>query len=78
MIVNTGEARNNFSYLLTLLQEKKEDEIIIANRGVPVARLVLYANGIKRKLGQAKGKYMIPDDIDGCNDEIEKMFGVIG
>ena len=30
----------------------------------------------RRKLGLADGKYMIPDDIDACNDEIIEMFGV--
>ena len=28
------------------------------------------------KLGLAKGKYQIPDDIDGANEEIAEMFGV--
>ena len=28
------------------------------------------------KLGGAKGKYRIPDDIDGTNQEIAEMFGV--
>lgn len=30
----------------------------------------------KRTLGIANGKYSIPDDIDGSNDEIAEMFGV--
>ncbi len=30
----------------------------------------------KRTLGIANGKYTIPDDIDGSNDEISEMFGV--
>lgn len=30
----------------------------------------------KRILGIANGKYVIPDNIDGCNDEIAKMFGL--
>lgn len=30
----------------------------------------------KRRLGIADGKYNIPDNIDVCNDEIAKMFGV--
>lgn len=29
----------------------------------------------KRTLGIASGKYSIPDDIDGCNDEIAEMLG---
>lgn len=31
----------------------------------------------KRPLGIASGKYTIPDDIDSCNDEIARMFGVV-
>ena len=30
----------------------------------------------KRRLGIADGIYNIPDNIDACNDEIAKMFGV--
>ena len=30
----------------------------------------------KRRLGIADGMYKIPDDIDACNDEIARMFGV--
>lgn len=30
----------------------------------------------KRRIGVAKGKFVVPDDIDECNDEIAKMFGV--
>lgn len=29
-----------------------------------------------RQLGQAKGKIIVPDDIDNCNDQIEDMFGI--
>ena len=29
-----------------------------------------------KRIGIAKGKYIIPDDIDECNDEIAEMFGV--
>ena len=31
----------------------------------------------KRHLGIASGKYIIPDDIDSCNDEIARMFEVV-
>lgn len=30
----------------------------------------------KPRLGAAKGKFVCPDDIDFCNDEIAEMFGV--
>ena len=31
---------------------------------------------IRRVVGKYNGKYDVPDDIDFCNDEIAKMFGV--
>ena len=29
----------------------------------------------KNRVGVAKGKFVVPDDIDFCNDEIAQMFG---
>lgn len=29
----------------------------------------------EKKIGVAKGKFAVPDNIDGCNDEIADMFG---
>ena len=29
-----------------------------------------------KRIGVAKGEFIVPDDIDECNDEIAKMFGV--
>lgn len=36
----------------------------------------LTAHSGRRSLGLADGKYMIPDDIDACNNEILEIFGV--
>ncbi len=35
----------------------------------------LSSSASKRTLGIADGQYVIPDDIDACNDEIAEMFG---
>ena len=29
-----------------------------------------------KRIGIAKGKFVVPDDIDECNEEIAEMFGV--
>lgn len=39
-------------------------------------KMHLPSSRIKRTLGIANGQYVIPDDIDGSNDEISEMFGV--
>ena len=31
-----------------------------------------------KRIGIAKGKFVVPDDIDECNEEIAEMFGVNG
>jgi prevent-host-death family protein len=61
--VNTHEAKTQFSRLLRRVAAG--EEITIANRGVPVARLVPAATmGTERKLGAFAGQMMIPEDFD--------------
>ena len=31
---------------------------------------------VSKRIGIAKGKYVVPEDIDGSNNEIVEMFGV--
>lgn len=52
--VNTHEAKTNLSRLLEKVSQGKE--IIIANAGTPIARLVPYSSHKTRKPGIAKGK----------------------
>jgi prevent-host-death family protein len=62
--VNTHEAKTQFSRLLRRVAAG--EEITIANRGVPVARLVpVAAADAKRKLGAFTGQITIPEDFDG-------------
>lgn len=47
----------------------------VEDGGMPFT-MRLSATASKRKLGIANGKYKIPDDIDGSNNEIAEMFEV--
>jgi prevent-host-death family protein len=61
--VNVHEAKTGLSRLLRRVAAG--EEITIANRGVPVARLVpVPAEGSTRKLGFFRGQVTIPDDFD--------------
>ena len=63
MKVNVHEAKTGFSRLLRRVAAG--EEITIANRGVPVARLVpVRVEGTTRKLGFFRGRMAIPDDFD--------------
>jgi len=62
--VNTHEAKTQFSRLLKRVA--LGEEITIARRGVPVARLVpIAAQKSKRKLGAYGDTIKIADDFDG-------------
>ena len=61
--VNTHEAKTQLSRLLRRVAAG--EEITIANRGVPVARLIpVQSKGADRKLGMFRGKFVVPDDFD--------------
>jgi prevent-host-death family protein len=72
--VNTHEAKTQFSRLLKRVAAG--EEITIANRGVPVARLVpATAAGAKRELGAFAGQMTIPDDFDApLSEELLAAF----
>jgi prevent-host-death family protein len=72
--VNVHEAKTRFSRLLRRVAAG--EEITIANRGVPVARLVpVVEEGTTRKLGFFRGQMTIPDDFDApLPDDILDAF----
>jgi len=72
--VNVHEAKTRFSRLLRRVAAG--EEITIANRGVPVARLVpVPPEETTRKLGVFRGQMSIPDDFDApLPDDILDAF----
>jgi prevent-host-death family protein len=73
--VNMLEAKSNLSRLVEAVEQGIEPEIIIARNGKPAAKLVpmvVVAN--KLRIGVAKGKFKVPDDIDEHNDEVAALF----
>jgi prevent-host-death family protein len=72
--VNTHEAKTHFSKLLRRVAAG--EEITIANRGLPVARLVpVSRNKPKRQLGAYGDTIKIADDFDApLPDEFLDLF----
>ena len=68
------EAKTNLSKISKLLEEKKEDIIIISRNGKPILKVTLYEdNGRESLFGCAKGMFKIPknfDEID-INDDFK-------
>jgi antitoxin (DNA-binding transcriptional repressor) of toxin-antitoxin stability system len=76
--INIFQAKTNLSKLIEKVESGKEKEIIIARRGLAVARLTAVTNQIEkgRRIGVAAGRLVVPDNIDTDNEEIARLFGV--
>lgn len=58
-IVNVHQAKTELSRLLTRVEAG--EEVVIARRGEPVARLVACTARVKRQPDVLKGKIVVPD-----------------
>ena len=73
--VNMFEAKSKLSSLVEAVESGVESEIIIARNGRPVARLVpLEIAQPGQRIGVAKGVFVVPDNIDTRNEEIDQLF----
>lgn len=73
--VNMFEAKSTLSRLVDMIEQGVETEIVIARNGRAAARLVpVQAVITAKRLGVAKGKFQVPDDIDALNAEVARLF----
>jgi prevent-host-death family protein len=73
--VNIHQAKTNLSRLLSRVE--LGEEIIISNRGIPVAKLVPFRTALERRssLGQDRGLFRVPDDFNApLPDDILAAF----
>jgi antitoxin (DNA-binding transcriptional repressor) of toxin-antitoxin stability system len=69
------EAKSTLSRLVDMIEQGVEKEIVIARNGRAAARLVpVQAGTTAKRLGVAKGKFQVPDDIDAHNAEVARLF----
>ncbi len=73
MEFNVHEAKTHFSKLLAKVEAG--EEVIIARAGKPVAKIVPIQEKKARRLGTAKGQFVVPDDFnDPLPRDIEDSF----
>lgn len=73
--VNMLQAKSSLSRLVESIEQGEEREIIIARNGHPAARLVpMDAAPVGLRIGIAKGKFEMPDNIDASNEEVAQLF----
>ena len=76
--MNVLEAKTNFSKIIGMLERKEENEVIVARAGKPVVKITyIEPVDVSKRIGIAKGKFVVPDDFDEPDEEIERMFGMI-
>ena len=74
-IVNMLEAKSSLSRLVEAVETGAETEIIIARNGRPAAKLVaIRPPRTGKRIGIAKGKFVVPDTIDADEAAITALF----
>ena len=73
--VNMLEAKSSLSRLVEAIEQGQAREIVIARNGRPAARLVPLDDApVQRRIGVARGRFEVPDDIDANNAEVAALF----
>jgi antitoxin (DNA-binding transcriptional repressor) of toxin-antitoxin stability system len=76
-VINMLDAKTSLSKLVQALESGAETEFIIARNGRPAARLVPLGQSRtdrSRRIGIAKGRFAVPDDIDRSNPDVRELF----
>jgi antitoxin (DNA-binding transcriptional repressor) of toxin-antitoxin stability system len=70
------DAKTHLSGLVEALAEGREDLVVISRRGKPAARLTAISrSSAAKRIGVARGRVRVPDDIDRPNAAVAALFG---
>lgn len=73
--VNMLQAKSNLSKLVESIENGSEEEVIIARNGRPAAKLVPVENVVLgHRIGVAKGRFVVPANIDASNEQVAELF----
>jgi antitoxin (DNA-binding transcriptional repressor) of toxin-antitoxin stability system len=72
--VNMLEAKSSLSRLVDSIEQGSVREIIIARNGRPAAKLVAIDAPSGKRIGVARGQFVVPDDIDSHNADVAALF----
>jgi antitoxin (DNA-binding transcriptional repressor) of toxin-antitoxin stability system len=73
--VSLFEAKTHLSRLVEALDSGREREILISRRGRPVVRMeAVRGPDASRRIGVARGDFVVPADIDRANPKIAALF----
>jgi len=74
--VSLFQAKTHLSRIIESIVTHKEDRVVISRHGKPVAQITaLPAINSSKRIGVARGRFDVPDNIDQTNETIAAMFG---
>ena len=75
-MVNLFQAKTHLSKLVDQIASGEEREFVISRNGKPVARMVpiIQNKDVTCRIGIAEGEFTVPENIDGSNEEVAKLF----
>jgi antitoxin (DNA-binding transcriptional repressor) of toxin-antitoxin stability system len=73
------DAKTHLSRIVEELVSGREDKVIISRHGKAMVQVTaLQKLDATSRIGLARGRFTVPDDIDGSNPAIAAMFGAGG
>lgn len=75
--MNVLQAKTELSKILSLLENREEEEVIIARNGHPVAKITLLEQKTAAsRIGAAKGAFVSPQEDSSVDNEVAQLFGI--
>ena len=72
---NMLEAKTELSKLVRLLESGQEDVVYIARNNVPIVQMTLVdLPAESKRIGAAKGRIVVPDEVAERDGEVADMF----
>lgn len=69
------EAKTHLSRFVKLLVEGTEQEVVISRHGKSLVRMTpIRVPDTTKRIGLARGRFDVPEDIDGANAAVASLF----
>ena len=79
MVVPMQKVQSDLLGFIRMVETGQEKEIVIVRQGKPIARVTAFPERgeiSSKRVGVARGRLKVPEDLDKYNDEIAELFGV--
>ena len=75
--VSLFDAKTHLSRIVQDLLSGNDDSVVVSRHGKPVVKIIPFREvGAEKRIGAARGRFNVPDNIDALNPAVEKLFSV--